>query len=93
VKRSGCSPRVLRSLVYLLGALQVAAILVAFERPAQAYVDPGSGFVFLQVAGSMFAGALYYTRHRLKRIFQAMRGSSQIASPSTTQTEVAENQP
>jgi hypothetical protein len=42
--------------------------LVAFERPAQAYVDPGSGFVFLQVAGSMCAGAIYYLRHRVKRI-------------------------
>jgi hypothetical protein len=25
--------------------------LAAFERPARAYVDPGSGFVFLRIAG------------------------------------------
>jgi hypothetical protein len=93
VKRSCRSPRVLDSLSFLLGALQIAALLVAFERPARAYVDPGSGFVFLQVAGSMFAGAAYYMRHRLKRILNAMRGSSQISSPAGTQTEVAENQP
>jgi hypothetical protein len=93
VKRSCRSPRVLGSLIFLFGALQIAALLVAFERPAQAYVDPGSGFVFLQVAGSMFAGAVYYTRHRLKRIFNAMRGSSEISSPVGTGTEVAENQP
>ena len=93
MKRSCRSPRVLCSLFFLLGAVQIAALLVAFERPAQAYVDPGSGFVFLQVAGSMFAGAVYYMRHRLKRILNAMRGSSQISSPATTQTEVAENQP
>jgi hypothetical protein len=93
VKRFCRSPRVLRSLFFLLGAVQIAALLVAFERPAQAYVDPGSGFVFLQVAGSMFAGAVYYMRHRLKRIFHAMRGSSEIPSPASTQTEVAENQP
>jgi hypothetical protein len=73
--------------------LQITALLIAFERPARAYVDPGSGFVFLQVAGSMFAGAVYYMRHRLKRILHAMRGSSQISSPAGTQTEVAENQP
>jgi len=42
--------------------------MVAFERPAQAYVDPGSGFVFLQVAGSMCAGAVFYLRHRVKRL-------------------------
>ncbi len=92
--KSSCrSPRVLDSLLFLLGALQIAALLVAFERPARAYVDPGSGFVFLQVAGSMFAGAVYYMRHRLKRIFNAMRRSSPIASPAGTQTEVVENQP
>ncbi len=87
------SPRVLRFLFCSLAALQIAVLLVAFERPARAYVDPGSGFVFLQVAGSMFAGALYYTRHRLKRIFQAMRGPAEIPSPAGSQTEVAENQP
>jgi hypothetical protein len=68
--------------------MQIAALLVAFERPAQAYVDPGSGFVFLQVAGSMCAGAIYYLRHRVKRILLALR-----RSPASTQTEVAENQP
>lgn len=93
MKRSYRSPRVLGSLICLFGALQIAALLVAFERPAQAYVDPGSGFVFLQVAGSMFAGAVYYMRHRLKRILSAMRGSSEISSPASTGTEVAENQP
>jgi hypothetical protein len=93
VKRSCRSPRVLSSLFSLLGALQIAVLLVAFERPARAYVDPGSGFVFLQVAGSMFAGAVYYLRHRLKRILNAMRGSSQISSQAGTHTEVAENQP
>ena len=79
----------LRLLFTLLGAIQIAALFVAFERPAQAYVDPGSGFVFLQVAGSMFAGAVYYMRHRLKRFVNAMRRSSQ---PAGSQTEVAKDQ-
>jgi hypothetical protein len=92
VKRSYPSPRVIGSLSFLLGILQIAVLLVAFERPARAYVDPGSGFVFLQVAGSMFAGAVYYMRHRLKRLLGMTRRSSQI-SPAGTQTEVAENQP
>jgi hypothetical protein len=87
------SPRVLRSCLFLLSAMQIAALLVAFERPAQAYVDPGSGFVFLQVAGSMFAGTIYYLRHRLKRIFHAMRKSPRIPTPAGAQSEVIENQP
>jgi hypothetical protein len=88
-----CSPRVLRSWLLLLGALQIAALLVASERSAQAYVDPGSGFVFLQVAGSMAAGALYYMRRRLKRIFSSVRGNTPVVSPAGSQTEVVENQP
>ena len=82
------SPRVLRSWLLLLTALQIAALMAAFERPAQAYVDPGSGFVFLQVAGSMCAGAIFYLRHRVKRLVYSLR-----RSPAPAQAEVAENQP
>jgi hypothetical protein len=93
VNRSSYSPRVLRSWLFLLGALQIIAMLVAFERPAQAYVDPGSGFVFLQIAGSMFAGAVYYLRHRVRRILQSMRKPAQPSSPAIARSEVIENQP
>jgi len=93
VKKPCCSPRVLGSCIFLLGALQIAVLLIAFERPAQAYVDPGSGFVFLQVAGSMVAGAVYYLRHRLKRMITSIRRPAQISSPASTQTEVVENRP
>jgi hypothetical protein len=82
-----------RGCIFLLGALQIPALLVAFERPARAYIDPGSGFVFLQIAGSMFAGAVYYMRHRLKRILNSMRRSPQIPSPTGGQNVVAEKQP
>jgi hypothetical protein len=88
VNRPYHSPRVLRSCLLLLTAFQIATLMVAFERPAQAYVDPGSGFVFLQVAGSMCAGAIFYLRHRVKRLFDSLR-----RSPAPAQTEVAENQP
>ncbi len=93
MKRSYPSPRVLRSWLLLLGVLQIAVLLVAFERPARAYVDPGSGFVFLQIAGSMLAGAIYYLRHRLRRILQSLRKSEPDPSPAMTRSEVVENQP
>jgi hypothetical protein len=93
VKRPCCSPRVLGSCIFLLGVLQIAALFIATERPAQAYVDPGSGFVFLQVAASMAAGAVYYVRHRLKRVFTSIRKPASVSSPASTQTEVAENRP
>lgn len=93
MKRLCCRPRVLRSLLFVLGALQIAALLTAFERPALAYIDPGSGFVFLQVAGSMFAGAIYYMRHRLRRLLQTIRRPAAVPAPAATQTKVIENQP
>ena len=93
MKRLCCFPPILRCCFLLLGLLQIAALLVALERPALAYIDPGSGFVFLQVAGSMFAGAVYYLRHRLKRIFASMRKPAQISSPTGAPVEVVENQP
>jgi hypothetical protein len=77
----------------LLGALQLAVLLVTFEPRAQAYVDPGSGFVFLQVAGSMFAGAIYYMRHRLKGMIGSMRRRARISPPVGRQEEAAENRP
>ena len=84
------SPRLLSFCLVVLGVLQVAALLLASERQAQAYVDPGSGFVFLQVAGSMAAGTLYYLRHRLKRVLQMFRKTSNSAEATT---KVLENQP
>lgn len=87
------SPSVQRSCLFLLGVLQVLSLLIASERPAQAYVDPGSGFVFLQVAGSMVAGAVYYLRHWIKRIFSSMRGSQNVSTPVVAQSEVIENRP
>ena len=93
MKRPYYFPRLVASCVFLLGVLQIAALFVSFERPAQAYVDPGSGFVLLQIAGSMFAGAVYYLRHRLKRMITSIRRPAQISSPASTQTEVVENRP
>jgi len=67
--------------------------LIAFERPARAYIDPGSGFVFLQVAGSMVAGAAYYLRHRLKQLFASVRRPAELHSTAAHPPEVAENKP
>jgi hypothetical protein len=91
LKRSVSLTRVLRCCLFMLSALQIAALLCAWEQPARAYIDPGSGFVFLQIAGSMVAGAVYYLRHRVRRIF--VRKSNQVATSGGAPSEVVENQP
>jgi hypothetical protein len=78
------NPRAASAFLLALGSLEIAALLLAFEKPARAYVDPGSGFVFLQVAGSMMAGALFYLRHRLKKLFGFARKADQQASPASS---------
>jgi hypothetical protein len=76
-----------RSVYFVAGALQIAAFLCAFEEPAYAYVDPGSGYVLLQIIGSMLAGALFFVRHRLRRMFGlAVNGESTLAGRSSAPT-------
>ena len=80
----------LRACFLLLGALQIVGLLVAFERPAHAYVDPGSGFVFLQVAGSTLAGTIYYMRRRLRRMISSMRKPAPTVPSAGTHTDAAD---
>lgn len=63
-----------RSVLFLLGLLQIVVFLVAVARPAHAYVDPGSGLLAFQVGGSMLAGALFVLRTKIRKFFG--RGSS-----------------
>ena len=66
-------PKLLKKLIRftlpLLAIFQILALLVASEKPAQAYVDPGSGLLVFQVLGSMVAGALYFLRYRIRKLF------------------------
>ncbi|HEV2323441.1 MAG TPA: hypothetical protein VGS10_05780 [Terracidiphilus sp.] len=60
----------LRGFVAVIGMLQVLALVVAFSRPAYAYVDPGSGLLLAQIGGSMVAGVLLYLRSKIKRLLR-----------------------
>lgn len=53
---------------YSFGLLQVVVFLIAAAKPANAYVDPGSGLLFLQVGGSMLAGAMFVLRSKLRKL-------------------------
>ena len=68
-----------RALLILLAIAQFFTLAVAFQKPAYAYADPGSGLLFLQVAGSMVAGALFIVRSKLRRFFH--RGKDHVEEP------------
>jgi len=67
-----------RFLFLLLTVVGFAAFLVAAERPALAYVDPGSGLLTLQAAASVVAGFAFFLRRR----FRALFGRSPAQSPT-----------
>jgi len=58
-----------RSVLFLLGLLQIVVFLAAVAKPAHAYVDPGSGLLAFQVGGSMLAGALFVLRSKIRKLF------------------------
>jgi len=74
-------PGVLRSTI--LRALTIgyiAGLILMTEQRAHAYVDPGSGLLFLQMLGASVAGGLFFLRDRLRKLF---RGGTKNAT--TTQ--------
>jgi hypothetical protein len=52
---------------------------LAFERRAYAYVDPGSGLLMLQAAGTVLTGVLFTLRRRIKSLFTRNQSSESPA--------------
>ena len=74
-----------RTLLVLLAVVQFLTLAIAFQKPAYAYADPGSGLLFLQVAGSMVAGALFIVRSKLRKLFH--RGQPHMEEPVVEQVQ------
>jgi len=74
-----------RTLLVVLAVAQFVALASAFQKAAYAYADPGSGLLFLQVAGSMFAGGLFIVRSKLRKLFRL--------SKSTPEESIVEQSP
>ena len=53
----------------MLAIFTCLCLMVATERRAYAYVDPGSGFLALQAIASVTAAAGYFLRTRIKALF------------------------
>jgi hypothetical protein len=54
---------------YGFGLFQLIIFMAAAVKPANAYVDPGSGLLFFQVGGSMLAGAMFVLRAKIRKLF------------------------
>lgn len=61
-----------------LAILFVMLLFVSFERPAYAYVDPGSSLLIYQSVTAMVAGAVFYLRGRIKALFHRSSRSTEI---------------
>jgi hypothetical protein len=57
-----------RVALFLLACGAIIGLLIASERPAYAYVDPGSGLFLVQGIGTFIAGIFFYIRRRLKML-------------------------
>jgi hypothetical protein len=68
--QAGSMQRWKRYAWYAFGLVQVLVFLAAAVKPANAYVDPGSGLLFLQVGGSMLAGAMFVLRAKIRKLFR-----------------------
>jgi len=53
--------------------LLLLALLAAAERPARAYVDPGSGALLWQMVAAGFLGALFQVRKFIARLRRRRR--------------------
>jgi hypothetical protein len=70
-----------------LAVLTCACLLLATERRAMAYVDPGSGLLALQSIASVMAAGLFFLRRRIMSLFTRKKPSDREASPVTLRKE------
>jgi hypothetical protein len=74
-----------RTLLFVLAIAQFITLAIAFQKPAYAYADPGSGLLLLQIAGSMAAGALFIVRSKLRKLFRL--GKTHVEEPVVEQAQ------
>jgi hypothetical protein len=58
------------------------SILCLLERPAHAYVDPGSGLLAFQAFSALVAGAVFSVRRRVRHLLRLFRATENRADPS-----------
>jgi hypothetical protein len=72
----------LKILYSLVTIAMFLSLSLAFEHRAYAYVDPGSGLLMLQAAGTVLTGVLFTLRRRIKSLFTRNRPADSPAVDS-----------
>jgi hypothetical protein len=70
-----------RLISFSLTILITFCMLVASERRAWGYVDPGSGLIALQTVASVVAAYAYYIRRRIRTFFQRKKEEPAVVLP------------
>lgn len=88
----------IRLLYVFLTLAFFVCLMFSFERPAMAYVDPGSGLFLFQTVSSMGVAALFFLRRRIRALFGGirtledplLRSGAEDASPSVTNAQTGD---
>jgi hypothetical protein len=64
-------------------------LLLATERQARAYVDPGTGLLALQSLASMMAATAYFLRKRILGLFSKKKPSSGVVLPVAVRKDLS----
>jgi hypothetical protein len=66
-----------------------AFLLLATERQARAYVDPGTGLLALQSIASAMAAAAFFLRKRIVGLFTKKKPSTGVVLPVAVRKDVS----
>ena len=69
---------------YFVTVAMLFCLCIGFERRAYAYVDPGSGLLMLQAAGTVLTGVLFTLRRRIKSLFTRSKPAEASALETAT---------
>lgn len=73
----------MRKLLLIFPAFLIClGILLAAEKPAYGYIDPGSGLLAIQALGSMLVAAGWYLRRKIYRLFHRGKAADTPAEPA-----------
>ena len=87
----GSPYRMKRLVSFALTLFTCVCVLIATERRAMAYVDPGSGLLALQSVASVMAAAGFFLRRRIMGLFSRKKPMASVPSPVTVRKDDSRN--